>query len=56
MIYGLRIVDDKGLALMDEEWNRFQSISTFLPDQSIWRHFKIPQGSEIIGCYGSSDG
>ena len=30
MIYGLRIVDDKGETIIDEEWNKFQSISTFL--------------------------
>ena len=55
MIYGLRIVDNKGQRLVDEQWNKFQAISDFLPDQNIWRHFKVPPGSEIIGCHGSTD-
>ena len=57
MIYGLRIVDEAGEALLDKEWNKFHAISSsFLPNQSEWRHFKIPRGSEIIGCHGSTDG
>ena len=30
MIYGLRIVDDKGEHMVDEQWNKFQSISNLL--------------------------
>lgn len=32
MIYGLRVIDDKGEHLIDEQWNKFQSISNLLQD------------------------
>ena len=56
MIYGIRIVDDKGSVMVDEHWNKFSAISNFLQDETVWRNFKIPSGHEIIGCYGSTDG
>jgi len=56
MIYGLRIVDDRGETLVDENWNKFSSISTYLPDSNVERHFKVPPGHDIIGCHGSTDG
>ena len=56
MIYGLRIVDSAGSKLVDENWNKFTSLSTFLDDDNVWRHLKVPLGCEIIGCHGSTDG
>ena len=50
-IYGLRIVDDKGENMIDQHWfNKAGQQGT------AWKHFKIPQGKEIIGMHLSHDG
>ncbi len=46
-IYGLRMLNDEGEYLLNENW--------YESEDSVWKHFHIPDGQEIIGLHGSAD-
>ena len=38
-IYGLKLLDQSGKTIIDEQWNKFSALSKFLPDQIEERHY-----------------
>lgn len=47
-------MDQAGQFLVDQHWNRAAERDT--SQVNSWRHFRIPNGYQLIGVHGTDDG